>query len=191
MWDTLEIVLFLGGAALVVAGEQLGLPILSALGMGLIALDMLVVGLEFALTRRAKWAINKYYAETYQGIAAVALGVILMTGGLGLGAVAAAKVLHQEESLYDLLLSRPGYIMLPLGGIMFMRGLAGAIGALEWQKSGLACITTAIERLAGAGLALAGTVVVALGGFELAAPAAFHAMMGAAWQALLALLGLP
>ncbi len=190
-WDTLEIALFVGGALLAVAGEQFGLPIVSTLGMGLIALDMVVVGLEFVLTRRAKWAITRYYSETYQGMAAVALGVILMTGGLGLGALAAAKALHQEDSLYDLLLSRPGYIMLPLGGIMFMRGLAGAIGAMEWQKSGLACISTALERLGGAGLALLGTLVAVLGGLELVAPAAFHSLLAAAWQMLLALLRLP
>ncbi len=123
-WNKVEIALLLGGCLVAVAGKEFGIPIVISIGMGMVAFDIALVGLESIVTRKMKWGITWYSSETYQGVAAISLGLILLTTGVGIGAMVIAQALHQEESLFELLFSRPGFVLLLVGGIMFLRGLA-------------------------------------------------------------------
>lgn len=187
-WDKFEIGLLVSGALIAVAGAALGIPTLSSVGVGLFALDIAALGLEGILTRKMKWGITYYVSETYQGLAAVGLGLIMLVVGLGFGALVVAQAFNQQESLFEAIWSRPGLILLILGGLAFFRGVAGVIGAAEWDKPGLARVGAALERLASAFLVILGALVLALGGLELIAPGAFRSILGLVWQMLLGML---
>jgi len=184
-WDKLEISLLAGGALVAVAGGELGIPVATSIGVEIIALDIALVGLEGIVTKKMKWGINQHVSETYRGIAAVALGLIMLTAGLGSGAVVIAQALHQEQSLFELFFSRPGFLLLLIGGIMLLRGLAGMIGALEWSKNTLTRFGASLERLASLFLFLLGAVLLILGVFDIIAPNAFQQLISSGWRIFL------
>jgi hypothetical protein len=84
-WDKLEISLLAGGALVAVAGGELGIPVATSIGVEIIALDIALVGLEGIVTKKMKWGITWYTHETYQGLAAISLGAIMLILGIGAG----------------------------------------------------------------------------------------------------------
>lgn len=189
-WNKLEISLLAGGALIAVAGKEFGVPIATSIGVGIIALDIALVGLEGIITKNMKWGITQHYSETYRGIAAVALGLIMLTAGIGFGAMVIAQTLHQEQSLFELFFSRPGFALLLVGGIMLLRGLAGVIGAIEWDKNTLPRFGAMFERTASFFLFLLGLLLVVLGVLELIASNLFQQLISTGWKIFLQLLGI-
>lgn len=188
-WNKLEIFLFAGGGLVFLAGNQFGIPVLTSVGVGIIAFDIALVGLEGIVTRKMDWGVPRYYTETYRGIAAISLGLIMAFTGLGIGAMVIAQALGQEESLIELLFSRPGFVLLPIGGIMFLRGLAGGIGALEWNESALARFGAIFYRLGGLLLATLGSALLLLGAMDILAPSLFQQLVSTGRQILLRMAG--
>lgn len=187
--DKLEISLLVGGFLIAIAGKFLGLPIVVSIGIGIVSLDIALVGVEGIVTRKMTWGITIHTSETYQGIAAVSLGLILLIAGIGFGALVIAQAFHTEQSLLELVFSRPGFLFLLIGGVMLLRGLAGVIGALEWNKNALTRFGAILERVASLFLFLLGAVLLILGAFDIIAPKAFQQLISAGWRIFLGLLG--
>ena len=106
-WDKLEISLLVTGLLIAVGGKELNVSILVTVGMGIVALVIALVGIEAIVTRQMKWGITQHYRETYQGIAAISLGSILLVAGIGLGAIVIVQAFHQETSLFEIIFFPP------------------------------------------------------------------------------------
>lgn len=184
-WTKLEVFLFVGSGLAVLAGNQFGIPMLISIGIGVIGFDVALFGLQAIVTRKMNWGVPRQYTETYQGIAAMSLGLIMVIAGLGIGAMAIAQALDREESFIELLFSRPGFVLLLIGGVMLLRGLAGVIGALEWNESALAGFGAIFQRLGGLLLASLGSAFLLLGALDVIAPAVFQQLISTGWQILL------
>lgn len=190
-WSKLEIYLLIGGFVIAIAGNQLAVPILTSVGLGIVALAIVLVGLQAVITRKMEWAIKWYSHETYQGFAAIALGLIVVIFGIGVGAMVAAQALHREESFFALIFSRPGIVLLLIGAILFLRGLAGVIGAAEWNKTATSrLLNGVIERLVMLVSLLFGALLLILGAVEILAPSVFDWLVIFVWQTFLNLLGI-
>jgi hypothetical protein len=185
----LEIILLITGVLLAFAGYQLRIPLLITLGLGLIPLVMILSGVEDIINRQAKWGITTHYSETYRGLAAIALGIIFVIAGMGIGAMVVAQAINREESLFGLIFSRPGYIILIIAAVAFLRGLAGVIGAVEWQESTSARISGFIERIAMSILAFLGLIGLGLGSLEIILPDVFRQLISVVWHSFLYLIG--
>lgn len=182
--------LIAAGFLVAVGGKVLGNSVIISFGVGIVALDVALLGLEGVVTRRVKWGITQHYYETYQGLAATSLGIIMMIAGIGVGAIVVAEAIHQEQFLFEILWSHPWFILLMIGGMLFLRGLAGTIGAQEWNKTLSSRISGIFERLGSAFLGILGITGLILGTLNLLAPAAFHQLMSSLWQMILGLFSL-
>jgi hypothetical protein len=185
-WNKLEIVTLVGGFAIAALGKYTNQPLIISIGIGVVALAFVLVGLEAVITRKMKWGITMYTHENYRGIAAVALGLIIIMAGFGFGVLDYAQATHQGESLFGLLFSRPGPILLIVGGVFFLRGLAGVIGSPDWNKSMTTRILNGIvERLAMLVFLLLGLVILLAGAMNLFMPAMFSQLMSTLGKMLL------
>ena len=177
-WDKIEITTLAIGFSLAALGNYIKQSLLISVGLGIVALGFTLVGVEAVVTRKMKWGITMYTHENYQGLAAIALGQIIILAGLGFGVLDYIQATHQEESFFGLLFSRPWPILLLVGGILFLRGLAGVIGSPDWNRSGTTRVLNGIlERLAMLILLLAGLVLIASGALNLLMPALFDRLI--------------
>jgi len=190
-WYRLEVGLLGVGILTAVVGKLLGLPLMISIGSGMFALVFVVTGLEGIVTRKMTWAIKWYSHETYGGVAAMALGALLVIAGLGFGALVAAQAVHQEQTLLALFFSRPGPVLLLLGGVMLLRGLGGVIGAAEWDQSAVSrFMNGCLERAAMSLLMLSGAALLFAGVLEIVAPSGFDRLVTFGWHTLLGVLGM-
>jgi uncharacterized membrane protein len=120
----------------------------------------------------------------FEGSAAVLLGVVLVILGLGLAVAGVAFVLGAEHRLLAHLLARPGLPLVAIGTASCAGGGARLLGAREWRGSLRRFLASLPERIGGVFLLLLGLVALAVGAFELIAPAAFDGAIDALLEPL-------
>jgi hypothetical protein len=176
-----------GGLLLLIAADRLSHPELIGPGLILFAVGIVATGGDAIFRRYTVERIAETArSRTYQGLAAVLIGAVLVLFGMAVGVTGVAFLIGEQHALYDSLLARPGIALVPVGLASAASGGARLLGAREWRGSVSRVLAAVPERLGGLILLLIGAALAAIGAFELIAPDAFDREL----NALLAQLGL-
>ena len=126
----------LGGLLLLLAAERFARPELIGPGLLLFAAGTFAAGAD-AIIRRYSVERNRETVAraTFQGTAAVLIGVALVILSCAFAAAGASFLLGMEDGVYALLKQRPGGALLVLGTISGAGGGARVLGAREWGGS--------------------------------------------------------
>src|SRR5690606_6814154 len=165
-----QFALLIGGAVLILGGDQLRRSDLQYPGIALIGLSTVTYGLQALLSRQISFRDEHRIMMSYRGLAAASWGLMLMLAGLAVIGGAVAAVLGIEQALFEMLRARPGLIVAPLGVIFVLRSVAAMVGP-DHPRRGL---WGKVRRLFGFLLGLIGLVLgaatIALGSWDLYNP---------------------
>jgi len=140
-----------------------------------------VVGMEATITRRIVISRNRYYSDTYLGLAAYAQGVQFSLIGIFLIGTSLAAYLDNGRDIFLHLVQRPWSVLVVFGVFCLMQAIISISGSVE-QKQGTRWVVMLdffVGRLLpGTILIVIGLGALGLGLFEFVAPAQFDALGG-------------
>jgi hypothetical protein len=181
LWSIVQIGLAVIAFLLAFAGDKLSIPILQYTGIAIFGFAAMVVGLEAMLTRRIVLSRQRYYSETYLGLAAYAQGVQFNLIGIFLIGTSIAAYLDNGRDIFLHLVRRPWSVLVVFGTYCLMQAIIAIGGSVE-QKEGtrwVVMLDFLVGRLLpGAILIVIGLGALGLGLFEFIAPAQFDALGG-------------
>jgi hypothetical protein len=168
------------GLLLLIAADRYERPQLIGPGLLLFAAGTFAAGVD-AIRRKHSVDRNSRTTkrQTFQGPAAVLIGLLLVLMSLCLTVAGVGFVLGAEERLLAFLKERPGFALLAIGSVSGAGGGARVLGAREWRGSAGRFLASIPERFSGILLLLFGLALFAIGMFEIAAPAAFDRALDA------------
>jgi hypothetical protein len=156
------------GLLLLIAAQRFGRPALIGPGLLLFAVGALAAAADAFRTRYVhERSTVGPESVVYEGAAAALFGVVLVVAAIALATAGLAFTLGAEHELYRFLLARPGAALLAAAGG------AGVLGAREWRGSSRRLLASLPQRFGAAIMLLGGIALVAIGVFEVVAPAAF------------------
>jgi uncharacterized membrane protein len=166
------------GLLLLIVASRFDLPWLIGPGLLLFAVGTWAAAAHAIVTRYVvERSRETARSVTFQGIAAILIGIVLISLGLAFAAAGIAFVVGQEEALLAFLLARPGAPLLISGIALGAAGAARIFGAREWRGSLKSILAALPERIAGVLLVLVSMLMVMVGAFELIAPSSFDAVV--------------
>lgn len=187
-----QIALLIGGAVLILGGDQLRRADLQYPGVALIGLSIVTYGVHALLSRRISFQEERRLLASYRGLAAASWGLLIVLVGLAVIGGAAAFLLGIEQALLEILQTRPGLMVAPAGVIVALRSVAAIVGPDRPRRT----LWSKVGRLFGfllglIGLAL-GAAMIALGIWDAYNPGALQQLLesiGAWFLALLSQVG--
>jgi hypothetical protein len=185
-WTKVQISIFVVGLLLAFVGDKLSSSIMTYGGISLFGVAAFLIGMEAAITRRIVLG-SRRYSETYVGFPAYAQGMQFMMVGAFFILVSFLAYFDAGSDLFLQFVRRPWPVLLVFGVYCLMQAVI-AIGSFEESKQGTRWIVTlnllASRLLPGIILIVIGLGAVALGLFDLTAPALFDKMGGGFLEAL-------
>ena len=158
--------------------DRLDRASLQAICAAVIGLGLVAVGLESLRRRFFDMGVDPGSPMSssrfvFRGPGAVSWGVMCVTLGLGMIAVAAVVLLGLVDAAERLVAERPGIVIAPLG-LVFLGAAGGWLwGEEQMNSSFLMVLATLPQRLGALVTVLFSLAVLGVGLFELVAPAAF------------------
>ena len=173
-WLVVLALIGIAGLLLLIAAERFGRHELIGPGLLLFAVGALAAGVNAIVSRYTyERSDATHRSQTFEGPAAVLIGLVLVILGTALAAAGVSFVLGAEAGLYAFLLERPGFALVPLGLMFAAGGGARVIGARNWRGSAKRFLASIPERIGGSMLLLIGLALLAIGAFEIVMPDGF------------------
>ena len=161
------------GLLLLIAAQRFSRPALIGPGLLLFAVGSLAAAADAFRTRYVhERSTVGPESVVYEGSAAALFGIVLLVAAIALATAGLAFTLDAEHALYRFLLARPGAALIAAGTALAAAGGAGVLGAREWRGSSRRLLANLPQRIGAAMVLLAGLALLAIGVFEVVAPAA-------------------
>lgn len=165
-------------AALIFVGDRANLPRLQALGAAILGLGLVAVGVESIRTRYFEvgpdpGSLRSSSRFVFRGPGALSWGLMCLALGSGAALAAAIVLLGLQDVAGRLIAERPGIVLAPLGLLFLCTAGGWLFGEERMNSSSLLFLATLPHRLGAVITVLFSLAVLAVGLFELAAPAAF------------------
>jgi len=170
------------GLLLLIAADRFARPELIGPGLLLFAAGIFAAGADAIIRRRTVERSRETTAvQVFTGTAARLMGVGMLILACAIGVAGISFLLGTEARVYDFLLRRPGFALVPAGLLFGVMGSARVLGARDWRTPAR-ILATLPERFGGVLALLFGLALAGIGVFELLAPPAFDELV----QSLLA-----
>jgi len=153
-----------------------------AVGVVLLGLGLVVVGIDSVRSRYHEEGVSPGRITSssrfvFHGPGAISWGLLCVAVGLGMIAIAVVVLLGLTQAAERLVDERPGLVIAPLGFIFLCSAGGWLWGEEQMNSSPLMFLATLPQRLGALVTVLFSLTVLAVGVFELVAPAAFDQLI--------------
>jgi hypothetical protein len=176
--DYFQIATFALGVLFLIVGGNFERDALMTIGLILGAASLTSGGVNALLTRRTGFWGRITRSEGYRGPPAVFLGVAFLVAGAWLLYLSAARLLGFYPWLAEVLLDRPGVLLLSIS--VFVLGISLSRLTAWWERpgSGWQIVGRALYHFLDLIILLLGLVTMAVGLLEIFFPTAFDQLLG-------------
>lgn len=177
--------LLVGALCLVLLGAGAGWPWVQALGWMVLGGCLVVTGVDALRSRRFAMPVSDFDLEShsryrFSGCAAMSFGLwFVVAGGLTI-LLSSAWLVGADGFAEQLVRARPGLVLAPLGFLFSCTSFSWLYGEEEMNRSQMHFWTSLPQRLGGLVALIFSLTLLAVGVFELVAPATFDAL----WRSL-------
>jgi hypothetical protein len=175
------------GAALAVYGLQEKISWLTAIGFAICGIGAIAIGIEVIVAQRLELHENdtdSSVTSTYLGLNAVIYGVIFILTGLAMLVASPLFLFGWAEPFGAYVTKHVGTVIILGGVIAIVFGVSTFAISEEESASRLMRLLLVPRRFFGIFLLLFGVASIALGGFELMAPATFKGIWDGIFHSL-------
>jgi hypothetical protein len=181
-WPYTYLAVAVTAVVIIFVGNTLAWARLQAVGVVLLGLGLAVVGIDSIRSRYHEEGVSPGRITSssrfvFHGPGAISWGFLCVAVGLAMVTIAAVVLLGLTHAAERLVGERPGLVIAPLGFIFLCSAGGWLWGEEQMNSSPLMFLATLPHRLGALVAVLFSLAVLAVGVFELVAPAAFDQLV--------------